>query len=162
RAVPADAPVIFSTHHLSTHNQAGSERGPINSLQAWLYTTPLGQAPLVAMIAIIDFLVLQGQRLGPPLPGSSASRPREAAAYVTALAGLQRRMRRPRLVADHHRQRLKHAVGRVAQVPADLADAGWLAQLHRAEVYPPALLAEVTGLLTRYAQSDDEASLIQL
>jgi hypothetical protein len=54
----------------------------------------------------------------------------------------------------------------MAQVPADLPDAEWLAQLQRAEVLPPAVLSEVAELLTGYAtagnSAHDEASLIRL
>ncbi|MCC6456669.1 MAG: DUF4350 domain-containing protein [Caldilineaceae bacterium] len=165
RTVPAGAPVIFSTHHLASHNQANGDAGTVRTLQDWLYTTPFGQGLLVTMIAIFIYLLLQGRRLGPPLPGPTGTRPREAAEYVTALAGLQRRMRQPQLVADHHRQRLKSRVGRIAQIPADLPDAEWLAQLRRAEILSPTLLSEVAELLTAYAdpiQVNDEARLIQL
>ncbi len=165
RTVPAGAPVIFSTHHLASHAQANGDLGAVSTLQDWLYTTPFGQGLLVTMIALFIFFLLQGRRLGPPLPAPGATRPREAAEYVTALAGLQRRIRQPRVVADHHRQRLKSRVGRIAQIPADLPDVEWLAQLRRAELLSPGLLAEATELLAGYAnpsQIDDEAGLIRL
>jgi hypothetical protein len=166
RTVPAGAPVLFSTHHLSSHNQAATDLGTIHTLQEWLYTTPFGQGLLLVIVALFFYLLLQGRRLGPPLPGPTATRPREAAEFVTALAGLQRRMRQPRVVADHHCQRLKNRIGRMAQVPADLPDAEWLAQLCRAEVLSPTVLSEVAELLAGYAASGnsahDEASLIRL
>jgi hypothetical protein len=150
RTVPDAAPVIFSTHHLAQGTDA--EASTINTLQDWLYSTPFGRGLLVIMVATFIFLLLQGRRLGPPLPAQTASRPREAAEYVTALAGLQRRIRQPQLVADHHRQRLKSTIGRLALVPADLPDGEWLAQLQRAEFLSPALLAEVTELLGGFAE----------
>lgn len=166
RTVPAGAPVVISTHHLVGYNPASQEQG-VATLQDWLYTTPFGQATLLLMVALFAFLLLQGRRLGPATPGPSATRPREAAEYVAAMAGLQRRMRRPHIVAHHHRQRLKHAVGRLAQLPADLPDDEWLAQLQRAGILSPALLAQVGDLLSGYAKinrakSSDEAALIQL
>jgi hypothetical protein len=162
RTVPANAPVIFSTHHLARYDQSENELATISTLQDWLYTTPFGQALFVTMIVLFAFLLLQGRRLGPPLPALTATRPREAAEYVTALAGLQRRTRQPRVVADHYRQRLKSAIGKLAQVPADLPDAEWLAQLHRAEVLAPTQLAQVEELLSGYAQVDNDADLIPL
>src|SRR5690606_13969934 len=96
----------------------------------------------------------------------TALRPREAAEYVVALAGLQRRMRQPRVVADHYRQRLKSGVGRIAQLPVDLPDDEWLAQLERSDTIPSGTLQEVADLLAQYAaitnKADDEADLIQL
>jgi hypothetical protein len=157
RTIPDAAPVIFSTDHLA-QDDANAEAGTLNTLQDWLYTTPFGQGLLVIMVALFVFLLLQGRRLGPPLPGPTATRPREAAEYVTALAGLQRRMRQPHLVADHHRQRLKSTIGRIAQVPADLPDSEWLAQLQRAEFLSPTLLAEVTELLKGFAEINKKAN----
>ena len=162
RTVPANAPVIFSTHHLVRYHPSENELATISTLQDWLYTTPFGQALLVIMLVLFVFLLLQGRRLGPPLPALTATRAREAAEYVTALAGLQRRTRQPRVVAAHYRQRLKSAIGKLAQLPADLPDAEWLAQLRRAEVLTPAQLAQVEELLSGYAQADDDADLIRL
>ena len=166
RTVPAGAPAIISTHHLRSHNPSDQAQG-MATLQDWLYTTPFGQATLLLLVASFAFLLLQGRRLGPAMPGPSATRPREAAEYVAAMAGLQRRMRRPQIVADHHRQRLKVAVGRLAQLPADLPDDEWLAQLQRTADLSPTLMAQVSELLSGYAkvnraQNSDEAELIQL
>ena len=166
RTVPAGAQVLFNTPHLATFDAVDDRLGEVTTLQDWLYTTPFGQATLLVMVTILAYLLLQGRRLGPALPGPTANRPREAAEYVSALAGLQRRMRQPQVVAAHHRQRLKHAVGRLAQAPADLPDREWLAQLQRADALTPTMLNKVTELLNGYANVDaktsDEAELIQL
>jgi hypothetical protein len=148
RTVPASAPVIFSTNHLMRSNQAEEAAGTITTLQDWLYTTPFGQALLITMLVLFIFLALQGRRLGPPLPRLTATRPREAAEYVIALAGLQRRTRQPRVVANHYRHRLKSAIGKLAQAPAALPDSEWLAQLQRTEVLAPAQLAQVEELVS--------------
>lgn len=81
-------------------------------------------------------------------------------------------MRQPRVVADHYRQRLKNSVGRLAQVPTDLPDADWLAQLRHAEVLAPTQFNGVTELLSGYhkinatskinGKTNDEAELIRL
>jgi hypothetical protein len=118
------------------------------------------------MVATLLFLLLQGRRLGPPLPGPTATRLREAGEYVTALAGLQRRIRQPRVVADHHRHRLKNAVGRLAHAPADLPDGEWLAQVRRADLLPPSTLEAVSEALAGFAaittNTNDEQALIRL
>lgn len=166
RTVPTGGDVAVSTHHLARLAALIDQSGQLTTLQDWLYTTPFGQATLLIMVATFAYLLLQGRRLGPALPGPTASRPREAAEYVTALAGLQRRMRKPKIVADHYRQRLKLGVGRLAQIPADLPDAEWLAQLRRAEALSPALFNEVSELLVGYAdiqnKASDEAELVEL
>ena len=166
RTVPAGAPVLFSTPHLVTFDSLDEPLGEVTTLQDWLYSTPFGHATLLVMVALFVYLFLQGRRLGPALPGPTATRPREAAEYVSALAGLQRRMRQPELVADHHRQRLKSAVGRLAQSPANLPDPQWLAQVQHADVLTLPILNEVTDLLAGYARvtakTSDETELIQL
>jgi hypothetical protein len=166
RTVPQGSQVVLSAPHLAAFDGVGEESGRVTTLQDWLYTTPFGQGSLLFLATLLVYLLLQGRRLGPALPGPTASRPREAAEFVTALAGLQRRIRQPHVVADHHRQRLKSAVGRLAQLPADLPDGEWLAQLRYAEVLSPLLLDEVAELLDGYAKiedkRDEEAELIQL
>jgi hypothetical protein len=154
RTVPAGARAVISTNHLTNYNQIDGTLGEVTTLQDWLYTTPFGQATLLAVVALFVFLILQGRRLGPAMADSSATRPREAAEYVTALAGLQRRSHRPADVADHHRQRLKSAVGRIAQVPTDLPDSEWLAHVRKSDTIPSAQMDEVAALLAGYNQFD--------
>jgi hypothetical protein len=166
RTVPEGAPVAFSTQHLSTFDPLLGETTTISTLQDWLYTTPFGQGTLLLVATLFVYLLLQGRRLGPALPAPTATRPREAAEYVKALAGLQRRIRQPRVVAEHHHQRFKSAVGRLAQLPADLPDGDWLAQLRRADLLSEVTLDQVSELLSGYAdienKADDEAALIDL
>jgi hypothetical protein len=165
RTVPPGARVVITTRHLSTYDPAENSGEP-GTLQDWLYSTPFGQATLLVIVTLLAYWVLQGRRLGPPLGAPSATRPREAAEYVSALAGLQRRIRQPHVVADHHRQRLKLRVGRLAQMPVDLPDDEWLAQMRRSGALSPAALDEVAALLAGYAKinnkRDAEADLIEL
>lgn len=166
RTVPAGASVMISVPHLATFDTVFSQYATVATLQDWLYTTPFGQATLVLLIAALIFLILQGRRLGPPLTAPSAARPREAAEYVIALAGLQRRLRQPQTVAAHHRQRLKVAIGRMTQTPADLPDPEWLAQVQRTDILTDTTYNTVSELLAGYAaMSDkraDEGDLIDL
>lgn len=165
RTVPPGARVLITTRHLSTYDPEVNA-GEVGTLQDWLYSTPFGQATLLVIISLLAYLMLQGRRLGPPLAAPSAARPREAAEYVSALAGLQRRIRQPHVVADHYRQRLKLRVGRLAQTPVDLPDDEWLAQMRRSGALSPAALDEVAALLAGYAKinnrRDAEADLIEL
>jgi hypothetical protein len=166
RTIPTGAQVAFSTQHLGYSSPDEDRFGGAGTLQEWLYTTPFGQATLLLMVALFVFLLLQGRRLGPALPGPTATRPRVAAEYVTALAGLQRRTRHPRVVANHHRQRLKNAIGRMTQVPASLPDQQWVTELSRTDVLPPTLVNQIIDLLAGYAKiqdrTSDEADLIPL
>jgi hypothetical protein len=159
RTVPPGAPAYISLRHLQTPNATGDT---ITTLQDWLYTTPIGQALSAATLILLLFLLLQGRRLGPPIPTVTASRPRAAAEYVVAIAALQRRARQRRHLADHHAGRLKLAVGRAAHLDATLPNDAWLAQFHMRTALPAATVAEVERLLLAYDGADDDAELIRL
>jgi hypothetical protein len=79
------------------------------------------------------FLLLQGKRLGPPLHIATANRPRAAAEYVRAMAGLHQRTGQVRAVAQHHSRRLKAALGHDLHIPPDIADDEFVAQLRLAD-----------------------------
>lgn len=160
RSVPPGAPAAISLHHLRTNPLQGG--ASIQTLQDWLYRTPLGQAMGAAGLLILAYLLLQGRRLGPPLPATTANRPRAAAEYVEAIAGLQRRARHRHALAHHHAQRLKQAVGYLAQLDSTLEDKDWLAQLRSRAPLPPAALDEVARLLAGYARADKDEELIHL
>jgi hypothetical protein len=160
RTVPPGAPAAISLHHLRLNPLQGD--ASVQTIQDWLYATPMGQAVGVAGLLLLIFLLLQGRRLGPPLPATTANRPRAAAEYVEAIAALQRRARHRRALAQHHAQRLKQAVGRLAHLDAALADEVWLAQLRRHAPLPPARLDEVAQLLAGYAAANQDDELIRL
>lgn len=131
RHAPAGSVILFDTYHL--FGAAATAQSEIQSLQEWLYRTPLGWAVLFMLAVTVLFLLLNGQRLGPPLPTREELRRREAAEYVTAMANLLRRGQQRAYVAAHHKQRLKRTLGRALNVSPDLADAAFLRQVQQAD-----------------------------
>lgn len=123
--------ILFDTYHL--FGAAASADNQIRSLQDWLYRTPLGWAVLFALAVTLLFLLLQGRRLGPPLPTREELRRREAAEYVTAMANLLRRGQQRAFVAAHHKRRLKRTLGRALNVSPDLADPAFLRQVQQVD-----------------------------
>ncbi len=160
RTVPSGAPAAISLDHLQT--VTGAVDNSVQTLQDWLYTTPVGQAVTFITIILVIFLILQGRRLGPSIPTTTANRPRAAAEYVVAIAGLQRRTRQSRNLAEHHAQRLKLAVGRSAQLDPTLPDDAWLTQLRGRAPLPESTIDEVARLLFAYRQADDDGEFIRL
>lgn len=160
RSVPPGGQVIFDTYHL--FGPAEEEAG-INSLQEWAYTTPSGWAALFVLGLALLFLLLQGQRLGPALSTAAQGRRREAAEFVAAMAGLQRRAGVRDGVARHLRQRLKQRVGRPWRIPAELPDEEFLARLAGADPsISPERLERLRGWLAELSALPDEARLVAL
>lgn len=161
RGVPTDGQVRFDTYHL--FDSASAEPGQVDSLQEWAYTTPTGWAALFLFGLGFAYLLLQGRRLGPPIQRVTQGRRREAAEFVVAMAGLQRRARVRDSVARHHIQRLKERLGRPWQIPADLPDSAFLARL--AETNPEMngeRMASLRSLLAELSAAPDEARLVAL
>ncbi len=159
RAVPDGGRVFFDTYHLFGPDGPQEAKG-IASLQEWAYTTPTGWAALYLLGLGFGFLLLQGRRLGPPLQTITQGRRREAAEFVVAMAGLQRRAGVRSSIARQQNQRLKQRLGRPWQIPADLSDGEFVARLAAAdESFNDARLR---GLLIRLANAPDEAALVQL
>ena len=131
RGIPSGAVVVLDTYHLFGPSLLSGDR--ILTVQEWLYTTPTGWATMFLMGLLVIFLVLGGRRLGPPLLVPTQGRRREAAEYVVAMAGLQRRANVSDAVARHHRRRLRQALGRRHRIPADLDDAEFLRRLRAAD-----------------------------
>lgn len=159
RHVPAGARLIFDTYHLFGPGAADQE---ITSLQDWLYRTALGRALLFGLVVTLLFLLLQGRRLGPPLPMPEENRRREAAEYVTAMANLLRRGQQRVFVAAHHKRRLKRTVGRALPVSPDLDDAAFVRQIHQHHTtIPPEEIQQVVTLLRTFESNLSERDLVQ-
>lgn len=157
RRVPAGGRVAFDTYHQVdvTADLAFS------SLQDWLYRTPTGWALLFAAVVLFGALVWQGRRLGPALVPQSENRRREAAEFVTAMANLQRRAHQRAMVATHHHQRFKAALGARYQVTPDLADDDFVRALVTSERPPaPDTLAALREVLAGLRSSSSEAALV--
>jgi hypothetical protein len=158
RQVPAGGRVVFDTYHLF-----GPREARVPTLQDWLYGAPIGWAILFGCLVLALFLVLRGIRLGRPLPATIDPRRREAAEYVTALAGLQRRARLGAAVAAHHKRRLKAGLGRRWQVAPDLADAAFVERLRHGEArLGEEQAARVREVLHGLSGAPEEAALVRL
>lgn len=166
RHVKAGGTIRLDTYHLwgPTTNAVTS----VQTLQEWFYRTTWGWALLFLLAITALFLLLQGRRLGPPLPSQAEVRRREAAEYVRAMANLARRARHRDHIAQHHKQRLKRIVGRRAHIDAALNDAEFLRQLANSEhlaAIPErqteALRSDVRDLLQRLDQAQDERTLVE-
>ena len=160
RRVPAGGNVVFDTYHLFG---PPSGTGATPTLGNWLNHSGPGRALL--WVAFLLFLgrLWGGLRLGPPLVVPTAQRPREAAEYVTAMANLYRRAHQQPAVAQHHRQRLKRALGRALQVNPDLPDGAFLARLQAVDPrFGQERAVAVGRLLAELAGQPTEARLVEL
>jgi hypothetical protein len=161
RSVPASGKIVFDTYHLFGPDPLAS--GRIGSIQDWLYGTPTGWATLFLLLLGLLYLFLSGRRLGPPLTIPTQGRRREAAEFVVAMAGLQRRARVSDSIARHHRRRLLLALGRSYGIPADLDDQRFLSQLR---VVDPMLsderAARIERVLAGLSALPDEETLVGL
>lgn len=160
RTVPSRGRAVFDTFHQFGVSRAGDT---ISTLQEWLYRTPTGWATGFALLTLGLFLVLQGRRLGPALPGGREVRRREAAEFVHAMANLTRRAHRTDDVALHQRERLKRGLAQRRAVSADLPDDQFLARL--AETAPPLSAeqqAHIAAVLRGLSACGDERTLVKL
>ncbi len=128
RTVPAGGTVVIDTYHLFGPLLPG-ELPPVKTFRDWVYLTPAGWAAVFLLLLCGAWLLLSGRRLGPPLEAPGQGRRREAAEFVVAMAGLQRRARVRDHIARHQRFRLKQALGRPWRLRPSLPDDEFLRQL---------------------------------
>ncbi len=164
RGVPDGGRIVFDTYHRQLPGAAQTAETPqIRTIQDWLYTNPVGWGVLFALGMIGIFVLLQGRRLGPPVPVLMESRRREAAEYVRAMAGLKRRGRYRASVAWRTGHQLKLHLGRPLHIPPDLDPVPFMAKLRQADHrLAPDQLTEVEQILTALAADPDEAHLVAL
>ena len=161
RRVPDGGNILFDTYHMLSYGKQTSNQ--IASIRDWLYRTYTGLGLLFGIGVVLVFLLLEGWRLGPPLPEQTGVQRREAAEYVEAMAGLQRRAHLGAAVARHHKRRLKAALGRTHHVSPDLADVEFVHRLERSRGYlSPQQIREVAAVLRGLEVSTDDRNLIQL
>lgn len=159
RDLPAGSEIRIDTYHL---NGAADSVATIQNLQEWLYYTPPGWALLWLLGLTALYLLLQGWRLGPPLPATATLRRREAAEYVVAMANLLRRARHRDTVAQHHKARFKRALGRFNQISPDLDDESFLAQWQASGPVPGQPdAAQLRRILQTLTQSSNEQQLVE-
>jgi len=128
RTVPAGGTVVIDTYHLFG-SLLPAELPPVETFRDWVYLTPAGWAAVFLLLLCGGWLLLSGRRLGPPLELPSQGRRREAAEFVVAMAGLQRRARVRDHIARQQRYRLKQALGRPWRLRPSLPDDEFLRQL---------------------------------
>ena len=158
RTVPPGGQVVFDTYH-----RFGPPAAAPRTLYDWLYGTPYGWAALYSALVLFVYLLLQGIRLGPPLRPRLETRRREAAEYVRAMAGLQRRAHAAPAIAAYHKQRLKLGLGRQHQLDSGLDDADFvLALRRRGEHLGPERLEHIANLLTELSGQPGEERLTRL
>lgn len=162
RHVPADSTVLFDTYHLYGSATQAVDGAP-TSLRDWLYQTNVGRALLFGILLLFGYLLLQGIRLGPPLPLREEMIRREAAEYVVAMAGLQRRLGEPSHVAEALRRRLKQALGKPLSIPATLPDQEFIDQWQeRTPTLDPETIHQVSEILNTLSQNPNEQTLVDL
>lgn len=162
RHVPADGTVLFDTYHLYDSATQAADGAP-TSLRDWLYQTNVGRALLFGTLLLFGYLLLQGIRLGPPLPLKEEMSRREAAEYVVAMAGLQRRLGEPSHVAEALRHRLKLTLGKPLAIPATLPDQEFIDQWReRTPTLDPETIRQVTEILNTLSQNPNEQTLVDV
>jgi hypothetical protein len=164
RQVRPGGTIRLDTYHLWGPTTAAAM--PVQTLQEWLYYTPWGWALLFGLVVTAVVLLLQGRRLGPPLPAQATVRRREAAEYVMAMANLARRARHRDVIAQHHKRRLKRLVSHRAHIDAGLNDDDFVQQLAARAPHSPAAgtdatVAQVRAALQGLDQATDERALVE-
>lgn len=160
RNVPEKGIVVFDAYHLFGLSRVGDQ---IATLQDWLYRTPTGWATLFALGVSAIFLLLHGQRLGPPLMTVEQTRGREAAEYVRAMANLHRRAGKYDDLAQHHHHRLKVGIAKRRGIDAYQPDDSFLNAL--AHMSPPLTETQIDAVhkaLFGLANRPSEKQLVNL
>jgi len=181
RTVPAGGTVVIDTFHLFGPLLPG-EPPPVENFRDWLYLTPAGWAAVFLLLLCGGWLILSGWRLGPSLERPNQGRRREAAEFVVAMAGLQRRARVRDHIARQQSYRLKQALGRPWRLSPSLPDDEFLRQLQSldptlsrsahhagpirdnsaAEARSHLTIEQVAAILDELATVPDEERLLQL
>ena len=161
RTVPNGGTVLIDSYRLLGEAESASAR-EVTSLRTWLTRTASGRASLLGFGLIFGFLLLQGWRLGPPLPAAEATHRRTADEFVDALAHLQQRTGQLDSVAAHHKQRLKRALGRRFHLSADLPDEAFVRGLRESNVnMSEEWMGEIEAVLRELEGAKDERSLVR-
>lgn len=98
-------------------------------LLALLTSTPWGWALIYGAVLAALFFVWSARRLGPPLPVPTPDRRRPTADYVTSVANLFRRARKPGYVAERYLRYFKRTFSRYAELDPYLTDQNFVASL---------------------------------
>lgn len=105
-------------------------------LVALLTGNPWGWAIIYALIMGGMYIIWSARRLGPPLPVQTPDQRRPTSEYVTAVAGLFRRARKPGYAAERYLQYFKRTLSRHAELDPYLTDANFVQSLSERGRYP--------------------------
>jgi hypothetical protein len=124
---------------------------------------PVGLAGGLVALALFLFLLLNGRRLGRPVPAVDPARVPSATEYVEAMGALIGRTAQRGAVADRFAEELKQRVGAATAIDPHLDDAAFLAVL---DGYDATAAARVRTALARCrdlaAGRPDDAQLVAL
>ena len=165
RTAPEGGVILMDIYHPLTpaSDETAQRSAPQATLPGYLLHTAWGRAALLAGALLLAFLLLQGRRLGPPLPASHEIRRREAAEYVEAMARLKRRARQRNAVARHQSLRLRSGLAGIWHIDAGLPVDDFIDALQRSDDPPsPEQLQRIRALLTGLASAPSEAELVHL
>ncbi|HEX9987223.1 MAG TPA: DUF4350 domain-containing protein [Chloroflexia bacterium] len=98
-------------------------------LIALLTDNPWGWALLYGVLLTGVYIFWSARRLGPPLPVRSPDQRRPTSDYVTSVAGLFRRARKPGYVAERYLQFFKRTLSRHAELDPTLTDSRFVQAL---------------------------------
>ena len=108
------------------HHGAGAEGGDLITL---LTSNPWGWALLYGVGMVGIYLFWSARRLGPPLPVRSPDERRPTSDYVTSVAGLFRRARKPGYAAERYLKFFKRTLSRHAELDPYLTDTRFVQSL---------------------------------
>lgn len=99
-------------------------------LLALLTSTPWGWALIYGTLLLGAYYFWSARRLGPPIPEQTPDRRRPTSEYVTSVAGLFRRARKPGYAAERYLRFFKRTLSRHAELDPYLTDAQFVQSLH--------------------------------
>lgn len=98
-------------------------------LVALLTSTPWGQALIYGAALAAIYFIWSARRLGPPLPVQMPDQRRPTSEYVTSVARLFRRARKPGYAAERYLRFFKRTLSRHAELDPYLTDANFVSSL---------------------------------
>jgi hypothetical protein len=113
-------------HHGLRAAAAGEE---IVGPDQWLRKTPIGNAIIFIVVAIVIGLLLQGRAFGRPVPLPHEIRRRGVLEHVTAVANLNRRAGHRSDVLRQYHQQLKRHLGKRYRIDPSLPDEAYVETL---------------------------------
>jgi len=163
RSVPEGGVILMDLYHPLAVPENVIRPARKLTLAGYFFRTAWGRATLLAGLMLFLFLLLQGRRLGPPLPAVRETRRREAAEYVQALAWLKQRAHQRKAVARYQHQRFRAGLANAWHIDAGLPAAEFIIALQRSDAPPsPELLQRIEQTLTGLDAAPSESDLVRL